>query len=127
MKAASTFSVRDGHAIVKAGEFIAALCGACTSPSLAARKTLALLIAKAAGEAWRPGSHVIAKRAAVHPQCQRSDSRHARRVDGCKIPDAFDLGPRARRDPHCRPARLDAQRTCGGWPSYRRVGVHGPG
>src|SRR3546814_15654025 len=27
-----------------------------------ARKTLALLIAKAAGEAWRPGSHVIAKR-----------------------------------------------------------------
>src|SRR3546814_12982764 len=36
--------------------------GAGTSPSLAARKTLALLIAKAASEAWRPGSHVIAKR-----------------------------------------------------------------
>src|SRR3546814_5261943 len=35
----------------------------CALPiSLAARKTLALLIAKAAGEAWRPGSHVIAKR-----------------------------------------------------------------
>ena len=62
MKAASTVSVRDGHAIVKAGEFIEARFGAGTSPSLAARKTLALLIAKAAGEAWRPGSHVIAKR-----------------------------------------------------------------
>src|SRR3546814_11396644 len=62
MKAASTISVRDGHAIVKAGEFIEARFGAGTSPSLAARKTLALLIAKAAGEAWRPGSHVIAKR-----------------------------------------------------------------
>src|SRR3546814_13743631 len=61
MKAASTISVRDGHAIVKAGEFIEARFGAGTSPSLAARKTLALLIAKAAGEAWRPGSHVIAK------------------------------------------------------------------
>src|SRR3546814_4696495 len=59
MKAASTISVRDGHAIVKAGEFIEARFGAGTSPSLAARKTLALLIAKAAGEAWRPGSHVI--------------------------------------------------------------------
>src|SRR3546814_4596121 len=57
MKAASTISVRDGHAIVKAGEFIEARFGAGTSPSLAARKTLALLIAKAAGEAWRPGSH----------------------------------------------------------------------
>src|SRR3546814_14874996 len=55
-------SVRDGHAIVKAGEFIEARFGAGTSPSFAARKTLALLIAKAAGEAWRPGSHVIAKR-----------------------------------------------------------------
>lgn len=62
MKAASTVSVRDGYAIVKAGEFIEARFGAGTSPSLAARKTLALLIAKAAGEAWRPGSHVIAKR-----------------------------------------------------------------
>lgn len=62
MKAASTVSVRDGHAIVKAGEFIEARFGAGTSPSLAARKTLALLIAKASGEAWRPGSHVIAKR-----------------------------------------------------------------
>lgn len=62
MKAASTASVRDGHAIVKAGEFIEARFGAGASPSLAARKTLALLIAKAAGEAWQPGSHVIAKR-----------------------------------------------------------------
>ena len=62
MKAASTASVRDGYAIVKAGEFIEARFGAGASPSLAARKTLALLIAKAAGEAWRPGSHVIAKR-----------------------------------------------------------------
>lgn len=62
MKAASTAAVRDGHAIVKAGEFIEARFGAGVSPSLAARKTLALLIAKAAGEAWQPGSHVIAKR-----------------------------------------------------------------
>nr|WP_243848118.1 replication initiation protein [Sphingomonas oligoaromativorans] len=62
MKAASTAAVRDGHAIVKAGEFIEARFGAGASPSLAARKTLALLIAKAAGEAWKPGSHVIAKR-----------------------------------------------------------------
>src|SRR3546814_20891892 len=62
MKAASTISVRDGHAIVKAGEFIEARFGAGPSPSIAARNTLALLIAKAAGEAWRPGSHVIAKR-----------------------------------------------------------------
>src|SRR3546814_17045571 len=62
MKAASTISVRDGHAIVKAGEFIEARFGAGTSPSLAARNTLALLIAKAAGETWRPGSHVLAKR-----------------------------------------------------------------
>src|SRR3546814_19063197 len=62
MKWASPMSVRDGRAIVKAGEFIEARFGAGTSTSLAARKTLALLIAKAAGEAWRPGSHVIAKR-----------------------------------------------------------------
>lgn len=62
MKAASTAAVRDGHAIVKAGEFIEARFGAGASPSLAARKTLALLIAKAAGEAWQPGSHVIVKR-----------------------------------------------------------------
>src|SRR3546814_15744527 len=62
MKAASTISVRDGHAIVKAGEFIEARFRAGTSPSLAARKTLAILIAKAAGEAWRPGSPVIAER-----------------------------------------------------------------
>jgi hypothetical protein len=61
MKAASTISVRDGHAIVKAGEFIEARFGAGTSPSLAPANP-GPLIAKAAGEAWRPGSHVIAKR-----------------------------------------------------------------
>jgi hypothetical protein len=75
MKAASTISVRDGHAIVKAGEFIEARFGAGTSPSLAARKTLALLIAKAAGEAWRPGSHVIANAICEAPTTPMIGSR----------------------------------------------------
>src|SRR3546814_18561755 len=78
MKAASTISVRDGHAIVKAGEFIEARFGAGTSPSLAARKNLALLIAKADGEAWRPGTHVIAKREPRGPT-QPHDRIHEKR------------------------------------------------
>jgi len=63
MKAAHN-AARDfeGEEIVKAGELIVASFAKGSSPSLAARKNLALLIGKAAGDAWRPGSHIITKR-----------------------------------------------------------------
>lgn len=51
-----------GREVVKAGELIEARYAQGVSPSLAARKVLALLIGKAAGDAWRPGSHTITKR-----------------------------------------------------------------
>jgi len=51
-----------GREIVKAGELITASYAKGSAPSLAARKVLALLIAKAAGDAWKPGSHTITKR-----------------------------------------------------------------
>jgi hypothetical protein len=48
--------------IVKARELVEASFARGTSPSAAARKTLALMIQKAAGEAWKPGPHSILKR-----------------------------------------------------------------
>lgn len=48
--------------IVKAGELVEARFARGVSPSAAARKVLALLIQKAAGDAWKPGPHSIPKR-----------------------------------------------------------------
>jgi len=63
MRAAYT-AERDfgGKEIVKAGELVEASFAGGSAPSLAARKVLALLIGKAAGDAWKPGSHTITKR-----------------------------------------------------------------
>jgi hypothetical protein len=52
----------EGREIVKASELITASFAKGSAPSLAARKVLALLIGKAAGDAWKPGSHKITKR-----------------------------------------------------------------
>jgi hypothetical protein len=52
----------DGREIVKAGELIEARYASGGSPSLAARKILAILIAKAAGDAWKRQPHRITKR-----------------------------------------------------------------
>ncbi len=49
--------------IVKAGELVEARFARGASPSAPARKVLALLIQKAAGDAWQPGPHSISKRA----------------------------------------------------------------
>lgn len=63
MKAAHNAAVDfGGREIVKAGELITASFAKGSAPSLAARKVLALLIGKAAGNAWKPGSHTITKR-----------------------------------------------------------------
>jgi Initiator Replication protein len=48
--------------IVKAGELVEARYARGSSPSAPARKVLALLIQKAAGDAWKPGPHSILKR-----------------------------------------------------------------
>lgn len=48
--------------VVKAGELVEARFAKGASPSAAARKMLALLIQKAAGDAWKPGPHTILKR-----------------------------------------------------------------
>jgi hypothetical protein len=48
--------------VVKAGELVEARFAKGASPSAAARKMLALLIQKAAGDAWKPGPHNILKR-----------------------------------------------------------------
>ena len=48
--------------VVKAGELVEARFAKGASPSAAARKMLALLIQKAAGDAWKPGPHSILKR-----------------------------------------------------------------
>ena len=48
--------------VVKAGELVEARFAKGSSPSAAARKMLALLIQKAAGDAWKPGPHTIFKR-----------------------------------------------------------------
>jgi hypothetical protein len=48
--------------IVKAGELVEARFARGVAPSMAARKILALLIQKAAGDAWKPGPHSIRKR-----------------------------------------------------------------
>ena len=48
--------------VVKAGELVEARFAKGSSPSAAARKMLALLIQKAAGDAWKPGPHNILKR-----------------------------------------------------------------
>ena len=51
-----------GREIVKAGELIEASFAGGSAPSLAARKVLALLIGKAAGDAWKAGTHSITKK-----------------------------------------------------------------
>lgn len=61
MQAAEQAAI-SGRNIVKAGELVEARFGNGVSPSLAARKTLALLIAKAAGDAWKPGPFSMTKR-----------------------------------------------------------------
>lgn len=48
--------------VVKAGELVEARFARGSSPSAAARKMLALLIQRAAGDAWKPGPHSILKR-----------------------------------------------------------------
>jgi hypothetical protein len=48
--------------IVKAGELVEARFARGSSPSAPARKVLALLIQKAAGDAWKPGPHSMLKR-----------------------------------------------------------------
>jgi len=48
--------------IVKPGELVEARFVKGSAPSAAARKTLALLIQAAAGDAWKPGQHSILKR-----------------------------------------------------------------
>jgi len=48
--------------VIKAGELVEARFAKGSSPSAAARKMLALLIQKAAGDAWKPGPHSILKR-----------------------------------------------------------------
>lgn len=52
----------EGDEIVKAKELIEVRYAKGQSLSLSARKVLNLLIGKAAGDAWKPGSHVITKR-----------------------------------------------------------------
>jgi hypothetical protein len=52
----------EGDEIVKAKELIEVRYAKGQSLSLPARKVLNLLIGKAAGDAWKPGSHVITKR-----------------------------------------------------------------
>lgn len=48
--------------VVKAGELVEARFAKGASPSAVARKMLALLIQKAAGDAWKPGPHSVLKR-----------------------------------------------------------------
>lgn len=48
--------------IVKPGELVEARYARGSAPSAAARKTLALLIQAAAGDAWKPGPHAMLKR-----------------------------------------------------------------
>src|SRR3546814_11461172 len=89
MKPASTISVRDGHAIVKAGEFIEARFGAGSSPSLAARKTLAPLISQASGEPLRQTSHVIANTHHTRPHYAKeriSDTHYQYQSVNIQIP-----------------------------------------
>lgn len=62
MKAAHQVAKASGRSIIKAGELVEARFANGVSPSLTARKTLALLIAKAAGDAWRAGPFSITKR-----------------------------------------------------------------
>ena len=52
----------EGDEIVKAKELIEVRYAKGQSLSLASRKVLNLLIGKAAGDAWKPGSHVVTKR-----------------------------------------------------------------
>ncbi len=62
MKAAHMAQAEGRRIIVKAGELIEARFARGVSPSLAARKVLALLIEKASGNAWRVGAHTITKK-----------------------------------------------------------------
>ncbi|MET0376298.1 MAG: replication initiation protein [Rhizorhabdus sp.] len=62
MRAAHMALAEGRRVIVKAGELIEARFARGASPSLAARKVLALLIEKASGDAWRPGAHSITKK-----------------------------------------------------------------
>lgn len=62
MLAAHRANVEGRKVVIKPGEFIEAKFARGASPSLSARKVLALLIAKAGGDAWQPGSHTITKK-----------------------------------------------------------------
>ena len=62
MKAAHMARSEGRRVIIKAGELIEARFARGVSPSLAARKVLALLIEKASGNAWQPGAHTITKK-----------------------------------------------------------------
>jgi len=63
MKAAhSAARTIPNNEIVKAGELVEARFAKGVAPSASARKVLALLFHKAAGDAWRPGPHSIRKR-----------------------------------------------------------------
>jgi hypothetical protein len=65
--------------IVKAGELVEARFARGASPSAPARKVLALLIQKAAGDAWKPGPHSMLKR----------DLRGSHKGNE-RLPDIFD-------------------------------------
>ena len=62
LRAAHQAKREGSRVIIKPGELIEARYGRGVSPSLSARKILALLIAKAAGDAWKPGTHTITKK-----------------------------------------------------------------
>lgn len=62
LRAAHRAEREGARVIIKAGELIEASYARGASPSLAARKVLALLIAKAGGEAWKVGTHTITKK-----------------------------------------------------------------
>ena len=62
LKAAHRAEREGARVVIKPGELIEAKFARGASPSLSARKVLALLIAKAGGEAWREGSHTVTKK-----------------------------------------------------------------
>ncbi|MDT0577170.1 replication initiation protein [Croceicoccus sp. F390] len=62
LKAAHRADREGRRVVIKPGELIEAKFARGASPSLSARKVLALLIAKAGGDAWRSGSHTITKK-----------------------------------------------------------------
>lgn len=62
LKAAHRAEREGRRVVIKPGELIEAKFARGISPTLSARKVLALLIAKAGGDAWRQGTHTITKK-----------------------------------------------------------------